>query len=92
MSEQKRLVRSTTDKMVCGVAAGVADYIGVDPVLVRLAFVLLALAGNGLGVLVYIALCVVMPEPGTRPNVQTGQPTETTREPEFEPLGTRNNE
>lgn len=92
MSEQKRLYRSTTDKMVCGVAAGLADYIGVDPVLVRLAFVLLTLAGNGLGVLVYIALCVVMPEAGGRPMVQTGPRTETTSEQQFEPLGTRNNE
>ena len=92
MSEQKRLYRSTTDKMVCGVAAGLADYIGVDPVLVRLAFVLLTLAGNGLGVLVAIALCVVMPAAGGHPMVQTGPRMETTGEQQFEPLGTRNNE
>ena len=42
--QQTRLMRSETDKMVAGVCGGLADYMGVDPVLVRLAFVLLLLA------------------------------------------------
>lgn len=60
MSE-KKLMRSATDKMVAGVAAGVADYIGLDVALVRIAFVVLALLG-GPGILLYIILWVVMPE------------------------------
>lgn len=60
MSNNK-LVRSQDDRMCAGVAAGVAAYINLDPVIVRLIFVLLALAG-GHGILVYIILMVLMPE------------------------------
>ncbi|MCB9419339.1 MAG: PspC domain-containing protein [Ardenticatenaceae bacterium] len=58
---EKRLVRSTTDRMVAGVAAGLADYMNLDPTIVRLLFVLLALAG-GPGILIYIIMWIVMPE------------------------------
>lgn len=47
--------------MVAGVAGGIAEYFQVDPVLVRLAFVVLALAGGG-GVLVYLIAWVIVPE------------------------------
>ncbi len=58
---EKRLMRSTTDKMLAGVAGGLAEYLGVDATLVRLAFVILALAG-GPGLLIYLILWFVMPE------------------------------
>ncbi len=57
----KKLMRSTTDKMVAGVCGGLAQYLEVDAVLVRIAFVVLALLG-GPGILLYIILWVVMPE------------------------------
>jgi len=47
--------RSERDRVVAGVCAGIADALGVDPTLVRLAFALLALAG-GAGILFYLAL------------------------------------
>lgn len=56
----KRLYRAEDDKVVAGVAAGLAHYFEVDPVLVRLIFVALALA-NGLGVLAYLILWLVVP-------------------------------
>lgn len=59
MSE-KRLVRRQSDRMFMGVASGVADYIGIDPVIVRLIFVLLTL-WNGWGLLIYFVLAIVMP-------------------------------
>jgi len=59
--ESKKLRRSRGDRMVAGVCAGLAEYFNVDPVLVRLVFVLLALAG-GPGVLLYIVLWFIMPE------------------------------
>jgi phage shock protein C len=61
MMDEKRLVRPTTDRMVAGVAAGLADYMNLDPTIVRLLFVLLALAG-GPGILIYIIMWLVMPE------------------------------
>ena len=57
--EPKKLVRSN-NKMICGVCAGVADYINVDPTIVRLAWVLFGFAG-GSGVLAYIIAAIIMP-------------------------------
>jgi phage shock protein C len=59
--EPKRFYRSTTDKKIGGVAGGLADYFDIDSLLVRLIFVILALAGGG-GVLIYIILWIVTPE------------------------------
>ena len=59
---KKRLYRSKTDKKLCGVCAGVADYFGIDPTIVRLMCVLLCLA-YGSGLLFYIIAAIVMPEP-----------------------------
>ena len=56
----KKLVRNQSDKLFLGVASGVADYIGIDPVIVRLIFVLLTL-WNGWGLLIYVVLAIVMP-------------------------------
>lgn len=58
--EEKRLCRSS-DKMVAGICSGLAEYFGIDPVLVRIIFVVLSLAG-GPGVILYIILWIVMPE------------------------------
>ena len=60
----KRLVRNENDQMLFGVASGLADYVGIDPVLVRLLFVLMALTG-GHGILIYIVLAIIMPESGS---------------------------
>jgi phage shock protein C len=86
MTTEKKLTRSSSDKMLCGVAAGVAEYFDIDPVLVRLAFVLLTLA-DGVGVLAYIALCIVMPEQTSSP-AQAPIERDTAAETEFVPLGT----
>lgn len=56
----KRLVRNTHDEMLGGVCSGLADYLNIDPVIVRLVFVLLAL-GGGHGILAYLILWVLMP-------------------------------
>ena len=55
-----KLTRSRTDHMIGGVCGGLASYLGVDPTLVRLVFVLLAM-GNGAGVLIYFVLWIVVP-------------------------------
>jgi phage shock protein C len=47
--------------MFLGVSAGLAQYLGIDPVLVRLLFVLLTLAG-GHGILIYLILAIIMPD------------------------------
>jgi phage shock protein C len=57
---EPRLMRSADERMIAGVCGGLAQYLGVDPVLVRLAFLLLIPAG-GIGVPLYIILTIVMP-------------------------------
>lgn len=56
----ERITKSRSDKLIAGVCGGLADYFGVDPVLVRLAFVVVTLLW-GAGVLVYLVLAVIMP-------------------------------
>lgn len=56
-----RLYKSATDRVLFGVCGGLGDYFAVDPVLVRVAFVVLTLA-NGLGLLVYLILAIVLPK------------------------------
>jgi phage shock protein C len=58
----RRLYRSRSERMLAGVAGGLAEYFGVDPTLVRLAFVLLALPGGAPGILPYLVLAIVVPE------------------------------
>jgi phage shock protein C len=59
--KEKRLVRMRSDRVVLGVASGIANWLGVDPVIVRLIFVLLALTGLH-GILIYLVLALLMPE------------------------------
>ena len=63
---EKRLYKSRTDRMIGGVCGGLADCFGVDPTLVRVGAVLMALA-NGVGVIAYIILLIVVPEEGEKP-------------------------
>ena len=60
-STQRRLMRSRTDKQIGGVAGGIGRYFGVDPVLIRVGFVLLALAGGG-GFALYAVCWLLLPE------------------------------
>lgn len=60
----KRLTKSNTDKKICGVCGGLAEYFGVDSTWVRLAAVVLVL-GWGSGLLAYIVAALVMPEDQT---------------------------
>lgn len=61
---EKKLYRSRTNRQISGVAGGLGEYFGVDPTLVRLAFVVFALMG-GPGLLLYIILAIVVPEEPT---------------------------
>jgi phage shock protein C len=57
----KRLVRPMNDKKIAGVCAGVADYFGVDPTLVRMLWLLTVLFG-GAGIIAYIIAWIAMPK------------------------------
>ena len=57
----KRLYKSSTDRKLAGVCAGIAEYFDIDPTVVRLAWVVFFLAG-GSGVLSYIIAAIVIPD------------------------------
>ena len=59
--EPKRLYRSTTDRVIGGVAAGLGNYFNLDPLLVRLLFVIFTLFGGG-ALIIYIILWIVTPD------------------------------
>jgi phage shock protein C len=62
-----RLHRSRDDRVLAGVCGGLGEYFRIDPVLVRIAFVLLIFAG-GLGILAYILGWIFIPEAPDRPD------------------------
>jgi phage shock protein PspC (stress-responsive transcriptional regulator) len=57
---RKRLVRSTNDKKIAGVAAGLADYFDLDPTIIRVVW-LLAFLCAGAGLLAYVILWIALP-------------------------------
>lgn len=61
MSEQRKLLRNRSDRMLAGICSGLAHYFGVDPLLMRLVFVALALV-NGLGFVIYLIMWIIVPD------------------------------
>ena len=73
---QRRLYRSRAERMISGVSGGIGDYFDVDPVLVRLGWVILAVASGGLFALAYLLLWIIVPLEGR----EAGSPREQVRE------------
>jgi phage shock protein C len=63
---QPRLYRSTSDRAIAGVCGGLAHYFKLDPALVRILFLVFALAG-GASILVYLVLWIAVPTDGGAP-------------------------
>ena len=57
-----RLYRDTSDKFVAGVCSGIANYLNVDPTIVRILFAIITFGGFGLGFLAYILLWIILPQ------------------------------
>ena len=73
MEKNKRLFRSAKTKVFGGVAGGIAEYFDVDPIIIRLLFVIIAFAGGG-GAIVYVILWIALPlEPITPFTMNMGQ-------------------
>lgn len=69
---QRRLTRSSKHKIIAGVCGGLAEYFGLDPTVVRVAYVLISIISVAFpGILAYIVLMFVMP-PADQPPVTTG--------------------
>ncbi len=81
---EKRLYRSPTERRIAGVCGGLAEYFNVDPILVRVIFVVLFLL-SGIGLLAYIILWLVLSvrakEEGTVEVITPGGQEEVVSEP-----------
>ncbi len=66
----KQLTRSTSNRMIAGVCAGLADYLGIDPTIIRLLTILAFFTGFAGIALVYLVLAIIVPEQTT---AQSGQ-------------------
>jgi phage shock protein C len=61
-NRERRLTRSSKHKMIAGVCGGLAEYFGLDPTVVRVAYVLISIVSVAFpGILAYIILMFVMP-------------------------------
>ncbi len=60
--ESRKLYRSVNNRMIAGVCAGLAEFFGVDPTVIRLLFAAGALLGFGSFILIYIIMFIVVPE------------------------------
>ena len=58
---EHRLTRSRTDRVVAGIAGGMGEYFAIDPVIVRIIWLLL-IFGGGTGILIYLICWLVIPE------------------------------
>lgn len=60
--KDKKLYKSDTDKKICGVCGGIAEYLEVDSTLIRLLLILFCAVGGG-GLIAYIIAAIIMPDP-----------------------------
>jgi len=70
--ETKRLVRARKGRLLAGVCSGIAEYVGIDVTVVRLIFVALGVVTFGVGVLIYLAAWMVIPEEGEDQSIAEG--------------------
>jgi len=64
----KRLERPLKGRMVAGVAAGLGEYFGIDPTVVRVVFAAVTLLA-GVGLLIYLAAWLLIPEQGEQASI-----------------------
>ena len=65
----ERLYRSESDRVIAGVCGGLARYLRIDPLILRILFVVLAMV-NGIGLMVYLVMWIVVPSAGAQPGTQ----------------------
>ena len=60
--KDKRLLNSSSNRMISGVCGGIGEFFGIDPTVIRLIWAILTFCGLGSGILIYIIAAVVIPE------------------------------
>ena len=67
MAYTRRLYKSSGDKMMSGVSGGMAEYFGIDPVFVRLGWIVSVFLTGGISILIYVAMIFVVPKRAYNP-------------------------
>ena len=61
-NDYKKLTRSRTQRMLCGVCGGLGEYLNLDPTIIRIIWVLFTFFSIGLAILVYFIAAVIIPD------------------------------
>jgi len=61
-NDYRKLTRSRTQKMLCGVCGGLGEYLSLDPTIIRIIWVLCTFFSVGMGVLIYFIAAVIIPD------------------------------
>lgn len=83
--EPKRFYRSLSDRKIGGVAGGLAEYFVMDPLLIRLAFVVLTFLTGGGAFLLYLILWIVTPDNPVRTTPTMNQPDQNFQQTTYDP-------
>ncbi len=87
MSEIRKIYRSRSDKILCGVCGGLASYFRVDPTIVRLLWVAVTVLAPAPGLILYLVACLIIPEePGPQQPPAPSQPLRLERTVDEKPL------
>ena len=62
MAKTKKIYRSEKERMIGGVAGGIADYLNTDPTIIRLIWVLITILSVGAGLVGYLIAWIIIPE------------------------------
>ena len=62
MQDYKKLLRSRTNRTICGVCGGLGEYIGVDPTVIRVIWLIASICSVGTGFVVYLLASIIVPE------------------------------
>ena len=76
----RKLYRNSNDRVVSGVASGLAAYFDIDPAVTRILFIILTLISFGWGILIYLVMLIIMPEAKTKAQFLEMQGIEPTLE------------
>lgn len=70
MNKERKLYRSRSNKIICGVMGGLGDYFGVDPTVLRVAYVLLSVFVLGSPIIIYFICALIIPQEPEYPEHQ----------------------
>lgn len=74
----KRLYRSRSDRMFSGLAAGLGNYVNLDPTVVRLVFALTSIFAFPIPIIIYLVMMLIVPEePASLPAVEVIEPKDS---------------